>query len=61
MAVAHASELALLFGPIPAAAQIETDFANTFLDFYINFVNGLNPGCLFVLWMLPHFELMVFE
>jgi hypothetical protein len=55
MAVAHASELALLFGPIPAAAQIETDFANTFLDFYINFVNDLIPdvcsfsGCCLIL------------
>jgi len=44
LGVAHASELALLFGPIPAAAQVETDFANTMTDFYINFVNDLNPG-----------------
>jgi hypothetical protein len=41
--VAHTSELGLLFGPIPAA-QVETNFANTFLDFYLNFVNDLNPG-----------------
>jgi hypothetical protein len=51
--VAHASELALLFGPIPAAAQVETDFANTFLDFYINFVNDLNPGRSLFLRKLP--------
>lgn len=42
--VAHASELALLFGPIPAAAQVEVDFANQMTDFYLNFVNDLNPG-----------------
>jgi len=44
LGVAHASELALLFGPIPAAAQVETPFANQMLDFYLNFVNDLNPG-----------------
>ncbi|GLB44893.1 putative type-B carboxylesterase lipase family protein [Lyophyllum shimeji] len=44
LGVAHASELQLLFGPISSAAQVETDFANKFLDFYINFVNDLNPG-----------------
>ncbi|KAF9468185.1 alpha/beta-hydrolase [Collybia nuda] len=44
LGVSHASELALLFGPIPAAAQVETDFANQMLDFYLNFVNDLNPG-----------------
>ncbi|RDB19277.1 Lipase 1 [Hypsizygus marmoreus] len=44
LGVAHASELQLLFGPISAAAQVETGFANTMLDFYINFVNDLNPG-----------------
>ena len=38
----HGSELALLFGPVPAA--VEDDFANQMLDFYINFVNHLNPG-----------------
>jgi hypothetical protein len=42
--VVHASELALLFGPIPAVAEVETEFANQFLDFYLNFVNDLNPG-----------------
>lgn len=43
LAVAHASELLLLFGPVPDA--IEDDFANQFTDFYINFVNDLDPGC----------------
>jgi hypothetical protein len=42
-AVAHMSELVLLLWPIPAA-QVETNFANTFLYFYLNFVNDLNPG-----------------
>ena len=32
----------LLFGPVPSA--IENDFANQFLDFYINFVTDLSPG-----------------
>ena len=41
--VSHASELALLFGPVPDA--VELDFANTYLDFYLNFINDLNPGC----------------
>lgn len=41
-AVAHASELPLLFGPVPT--PIENDFANKFTDYYINFVNDLNPG-----------------
>ncbi|RDB25930.1 Lipase 1 [Hypsizygus marmoreus] len=44
LGVFHASELELLFGPIKAAAQVETKLANTMLDFYINFVNDLNPG-----------------
>lgn len=43
--VAHASELELLFGPIKA--PVETTFANTMRDFYINFVNDLHPGCKF--------------
>jgi hypothetical protein len=58
--VAHASELKLLFGPIPAAAQIETDFANQMLDFYLNFVNDLNPGReyrLLILLFNPNFLL----
>ncbi|KAF8486192.1 hypothetical protein DFH94DRAFT_688543 [Russula ochroleuca] len=33
----------LLFGPVPAPG-VELEFANTMLDFYINFVNDLNPG-----------------
>ncbi|KAI0303618.1 alpha/beta-hydrolase [Multifurca ochricompacta] len=32
-----------LFGPVPASG-VELDFANTMLDFYVNFVNDLNPG-----------------
>ncbi|KAF7799228.1 hypothetical protein EIP86_010460 [Pleurotus ostreatoroseus] len=40
--VFHASELALLFGPVPT--PVEDDFANQFTDFYINFINDLNPG-----------------
>lgn len=42
VAVFHASELPLLFGPIPNA--VETDFADQMLGFYINFVHDLNPG-----------------
>ncbi|KAA1469629.1 alpha/beta-hydrolase [Dentipellis sp. KUC8613] len=42
LGVFHSSELALLFGPVPDA--IEDDFANTYLDFYLAFVNDLNPG-----------------
>lgn len=41
--VFHASELRLLFGPVPAPS-LELEFANTMLDFYITFVNDLNPG-----------------
>ncbi|KAI0321758.1 alpha/beta-hydrolase [Amylostereum chailletii] len=42
--VAHASELPLLFGgPIPAS-DVELEFANTYLDFYLNFISDLNPG-----------------
>ncbi|TFK62150.1 alpha/beta-hydrolase [Pluteus cervinus] len=44
LGVSHASELVLLFGPIPEVAAIEQDFANQYLDFYINFINDLNPG-----------------
>lgn len=40
--VTHASELPLIFGPVPN--PIEDEFANQFTDFYINFVNDLNPG-----------------
>ena len=42
--VTHQSELELFFGPIPPAASVEKDFANTMRDFYINFVNDLRPG-----------------
>jgi len=44
LGIAHASELPLIFGPVPAAASIETDFSNQLRDFFINFVNDLNPG-----------------
>ncbi|KAF9048753.1 alpha/beta-hydrolase [Panaeolus papilionaceus] len=44
LGVTHVSELELLFGPIPAVASVETDFAAQYRDFYINFVNDLNPG-----------------
>lgn len=40
--VFHGSELELLFGPVPN--PIEDDFANQLTDFYINFINDLNPG-----------------
>ncbi|VDB95965.1 unnamed protein product [Peniophora sp. CBMAI 1063] len=42
LGVFHSSELNLLFGS--AATGIEKDFADTYLDFYINFVHDLNPG-----------------
>ncbi|KIP11686.1 hypothetical protein PHLGIDRAFT_99101 [Phlebiopsis gigantea 11061_1 CR5-6] len=41
LGVFHESELALLYGPVP---EVETDFANQMLDFYINFINDLDPG-----------------
>ena len=44
LAVAHASELELLYGPIPSVAAVEIPFATTYRDFYINFINDLNPG-----------------
>ena len=40
--VFHASELPLLFGPVPT--PVEEVFANQMLDFYIRFVSDLNPG-----------------
>jgi len=40
--VAHASELVLIFGPVPTT--VEDQFANQMLDFWINFVSDLNPG-----------------
>ena len=39
--VFHSSELELLFGPFPA---VEETFATQMMDFYINFINDLNPG-----------------
>ncbi|KAH7875721.1 alpha/beta-hydrolase [Lentinula edodes] len=42
LGVFHASELLLLFGPVPTT--VETEFADQMLDFYINFINDLNPG-----------------
>ena len=37
----HGSELILLFGQFPA---VEQAFAEQMADFYVNFVNDLNPG-----------------
>ncbi|KAF5349774.1 hypothetical protein D9758_010227 [Tetrapyrgos nigripes] len=42
LGVAHASELVLLFGPVPTS--VENQFANQMLDAWLNFVNDLNPG-----------------
>ncbi|KAK7461949.1 hypothetical protein VKT23_008382 [Stygiomarasmius scandens] len=42
LGVAHASELVLIFGPVPTT--VEDQFANQMLDFWINFVSDLNPG-----------------
>ncbi|KAJ7865269.1 hypothetical protein B0H13DRAFT_2067947, partial [Mycena leptocephala] len=42
LGVFHASELELLFGPVPN--PIEDAFAQQMIDFYVNFVNDLNPG-----------------
>ncbi|KIK62641.1 hypothetical protein GYMLUDRAFT_991661 [Collybiopsis luxurians FD-317 M1] len=42
LGVFHESELMLLFGPVPT--PVETEFANQMLDFYINFINDMNPG-----------------
>ncbi|EMD42188.1 hypothetical protein CERSUDRAFT_90791 [Gelatoporia subvermispora B] len=42
LGVFHGSELALLFGPVPT--PVEDDFANQLTDFYINFVNDMDPG-----------------
>ncbi|KAG6916173.1 hypothetical protein DXG01_008146 [Tephrocybe rancida] len=44
LGVSHASELLLLFGPLTGAAEVETPFANQMLDFWLNFVNDMNPG-----------------
>ncbi|KAF9480015.1 alpha/beta-hydrolase [Pholiota conissans] len=42
--VTHASELELLFGPVPAVASVEIGLSTQMRDFYINFINDLNPG-----------------
>ncbi|KAJ7116490.1 alpha/beta-hydrolase [Mycena epipterygia] len=42
LGVFHASELELLFGPVPT--PVEDAFAQQMTDFYINFINDLNPG-----------------
>lgn len=42
VSVFHASELELLFGPVPVS--VELTFANQMLDFFLNFVNDLSPG-----------------
>ncbi|CDO73084.1 hypothetical protein BN946_scf185007.g138 [Trametes cinnabarina] len=41
LGVFHASELILLFGAFPA---VEQQFAEQMADFYINFINDLDPG-----------------
>ncbi|KAJ7650780.1 alpha/beta-hydrolase [Roridomyces roridus] len=41
LGVFHASELQLFFGPVPA---VEQAFSQQMIDFYINFINDLNPG-----------------
>lgn len=56
LGVSHASELALLFGPVPDA--VELDFANTYLDFYLNFINDLNPGSAWPQFTLPSKQIM---
>ncbi|KAJ6577475.1 alpha/beta-hydrolase [Mycena capillaripes] len=43
LGVFHASELELLFGQ-PVPPTVEDAFAQQMRDFYINFVNDLNPG-----------------
>ncbi|KAF8273340.1 alpha/beta-hydrolase [Lactarius quietus] len=43
LGVFHASELRLLFGPVPAS-NVELNFADTMLDYFITFVNDLDPG-----------------
>ncbi|KIJ67043.1 hypothetical protein HYDPIDRAFT_109031 [Hydnomerulius pinastri MD-312] len=42
LGVYHASELPLIFGPVPN--PIEDDFANQMTGYWINFVNDMNPG-----------------
>ncbi|KAJ7690145.1 hypothetical protein B0H17DRAFT_1201932 [Mycena rosella] len=42
LGVLHASELELLFGLFPT--PVEDVFGNQMIDFYIDFINDLNPG-----------------
>ncbi|KDR66386.1 hypothetical protein GALMADRAFT_1159461 [Galerina marginata CBS 339.88] len=42
--VSHGSELQLIFGPVSSAAAQEIPLSTAMRDFYINFVNDLNPG-----------------
>ncbi|KAK0484228.1 alpha/beta-hydrolase [Armillaria luteobubalina] len=42
LGVSHGSELSLLFGPIPT--DVEDEFANQMVEFYVNFIWDLNPG-----------------
>lgn len=44
LGVFHASELPLLFGSTASFPSIEVDFATQMKDFWITFVNDLNPG-----------------
>ncbi|KAJ7581662.1 alpha/beta-hydrolase [Mycena floridula] len=53
LGVAHASELALLQGTLPAAAAVELNFSNQYMDFYINFINDLNPGAAWPQYTVP--------
>lgn len=55
--VAHASELPLLFGTVSPAAN-ETDFGNTWLDLYINFINDLDPGAVWPQYTLDSKQLL---
>ncbi|KAG6881123.1 hypothetical protein C0992_001769 [Termitomyces sp. T32_za158] len=43
-AVAHASELPLLFQLPTGEAAVEDEFSTTMLDFWLAFVNDMNPG-----------------
>ncbi|KAJ7760716.1 alpha/beta-hydrolase [Mycena maculata] len=42
LGVFHASELELLFGPVPT--PVEEAFSQQMITFYVNFINDLNPG-----------------
>ncbi|KAG6901606.1 hypothetical protein C0995_010014 [Termitomyces sp. Mi166 len=44
LGVAHASELPLIFRLPTGEAAVEDDFSNTMLDFWLSFVNDMNPG-----------------